>query len=234
MSGSTRFRKRGIGGVEDRRRRPAARGTNPVDVLLGRTAPSHLPTARSVLNRMATYFSDGRLDARSFPWHELTYAQVAELRTMLGRQYAPRTANNYLSTLKGVLREAKRLGLLDAASFDLLCDQPPVRGETLPAGRHVEADELELLFKYLGTLETASGARDRATFALLRGTGIPTSRGCQPGPGRLPAVPFPAHRGARQGPQGARGVPARLGHLRGGRLAELARARAWGAAVPRR
>jgi integrase len=143
-----------------------------VDVLLGRTAPSHLPTARRVLNRMATYFSDGQQDARSFPWHELTYAQVAELRTMLGRQYAPRTANNYLSTLKGVLREAKRLGLLDAASFDLLCDQPPVWGETLPAGRHVEADELELLFKYLGTLETASGARDRATFALLRGTGI--------------------------------------------------------------
>jgi integrase/recombinase XerD len=172
MSGSTRFRKRGIGGVEDKRRRPSARGTNPVDVLLGRTAPSHLPTARSMLNRMAAHFSDSQRDARAFPWHELTYAQVAELRTQLGRQYAPRTANNYLSTLKGVLREAKRLGLLDAASFDLLTDQPPVRGETLPAGRHVEAEELELLFKYLSTLETASGARDRATFALLRGTGI--------------------------------------------------------------
>jgi integrase len=45
-------------------------------------------------------------------------------------------------------------------------------GRDPAAGRHVEADELELLFKYLGTLETASGARDRATFALLRGTGI--------------------------------------------------------------
>jgi hypothetical protein len=44
------------------------------------------------------------------------------------------------------------------ATVETLTDQPPVRGETLPAGRHVEADELELLFKYLGTLETASGA----------------------------------------------------------------------------
>jgi integrase len=125
-----------------------------------------------MLNRMAAHFSDGRLDAMWFPWHELTYAQVAEFRTQLGRQYAPRTANNYLSTLKGVLRESKRLGLLDAATFDLLADQPPVRGEALPTGRHVEAEELERLFAYLGTLETASGARDRALFALLRGTGI--------------------------------------------------------------
>jgi integrase len=172
MSGNARFRKRGIGGVEDRRRRGPARGTNPVDVLYGRAAPSHLPTLRSMLDRMAAHFSDGRQDARSFPWHELTYAQVAEFRTLLGRQYAPRTANNYLSALKAVLRESKRLGLLDPATFETLTDQPPVRGETLPAGRHVQADELVLLFKYLGTLETASGARDRATFALLRGTGI--------------------------------------------------------------
>jgi hypothetical protein len=89
---------------------------------------------------MAAHFSGGQADARSFPWHELTYAEVAEFRTQLGRQYAPRTANSYLSILKGVLREAKRLGLLDAASFDLLTDQPPVRGEALPAGRHVEAE----------------------------------------------------------------------------------------------
>jgi hypothetical protein len=96
-----------------------------------------------MLDRMAAHFSDGRQDARSFPWHELTYAQVAEFRTLLGRQYAPRTANNYLSALKAVLRESKRLGLLDPATFETLTDQPPVRGETLPAGRHVQADELE-------------------------------------------------------------------------------------------
>ena len=135
MSGNARFRKRGIGGVEDRRRRGPARGTNPVDVLYGRAAPSHLPTLRSMLDRMAAHFSDGRQDARSFPWHELTYAQVAEFRTLLGRQYAPRTANNYLSALKAVLRESKRLGLLDPATFETLTDQPPVIGETLPAGR---------------------------------------------------------------------------------------------------
>ena len=154
------------------------RGANPVDVLLGRAAHSHYPTLRSMLNRMAARFSDDRLDAHGFPWHELTYAQVAELRTQLGRQYAPRTANNYLSALKGVLRESKRLGLLDPAAYDLLTDQPPVRGEALPAGRHVQADELARLFAYLGTLETASGARDRAAFVLLRGTGIRRAEAC--------------------------------------------------------
>jgi hypothetical protein len=93
MSGSTRFRKRGIGGVEDRRRRPAGRGANPVDVLLGRAAPSHLPTARSVLNRMAAHFSGGQADARSFPWHELTYDEVAVYRGRAGfEQDYPATA----------------------------------------------------------------------------------------------------------------------------------------------
>jgi len=177
MSGNARYRKRGIGGGERTLRRPP-RGVSPAEVLLGRAAPSHLPTARSMLNRMAAHFSDGRLDAVWFPWHELTYEQVAELRTQLGRQYAPRTANNYLSALKGVLRESKRLGLLDPATYDLLTDQPPVRGEALPAGRHVQADELARLFAYLGTLETASGARDRAAFALLRGTGIRRAEAC--------------------------------------------------------
>jgi hypothetical protein len=98
----------------------------------GRAARSHLPTLRSVLGRMAANFSDGRLDARCGPcWAAST---------------RPRTANNYLSALKALLRESKRLGLLDPATFETLTDQPPVRGETLPAGRHVEADELELLF----------------------------------------------------------------------------------------
>jgi integrase len=147
-------------------------------VLLGRTAPSHLPTARSLLNRMAAHFSGGRLDAVWFQWHELTYEQVASFRAQLQRQYAPRTANNYLSALKGVLRESKRLGLLDPEAFDLLTDQPPVRGETLPAGRHVSSEELERLWKYLADLDGATGARDRAAFALLRGTGIRRAEAC--------------------------------------------------------
>lgn len=189
MSVSTRYRKRGIGGIEPRRgtqgdasgaprRRPAPLGSHPMDVLLGRTASSHVPTARSMLNRMAAQFSGGRLNAWAFPWHELTYEQVAELRVRLQREYAPRTVNNYMGALRAILRESKRMGLLDPAEFELLTDIAPVRGETLPAGRHVKPEELATLFAYLDGLDTASGARDRAAFAILRGTGIRRAEAC--------------------------------------------------------
>src|SRR5206468_12062750 len=102
----------------------------------------------------------------------------AHLRTggraarQLAAEHAPKTANGYLGTLRSVLREAKRMRLLDPGAFAVLTDQPPVRGEALPAGRHVRPDELDRLFAYLDRLEGATGARDRAAFALLRGTGI--------------------------------------------------------------
>jgi integrase/recombinase XerD len=176
MSVTSPFRKRGIGGVEPRP--PVPQGTNPVDVLLGRTSPSHLPTARSQLNRMAAFFSANRLDAHGFPWHQLSYAQVADLRARLTAELAPKTCNGYLGTLRAVLRESKRLGLLTADDLDALTDLPPVRGDRLPAGRHVRPDELERLFAYLDGLDTATGARDRAAFAILRGTGIRRAEAC--------------------------------------------------------
>jgi integrase len=76
-----------------------------------------------MLGRMAAHFSDGRLDAIWFPRHELTYEQVAEFRTQLGRQYAPRTANNYLSALKAVLR-GMGIRRAEAASLDLAAYAP--------------------------------------------------------------------------------------------------------------
>jgi integrase/recombinase XerD len=151
---------------------------NPVDTMLGRAAPSSVRNVRAMLNRMARHFSGGRLDAWGFPWWELTYGQVADFRALVAREYAPASAKNYMATLRAVLKECKRFGLLDPTQYDKLTDIPPVRGDTLPPGRHITAAEINKLFAHLDTLDNEFGARDRAVIALLRGTGIRRAEAC--------------------------------------------------------
>jgi integrase len=167
------FEGPGRGRVEGLRR-----GSNPVDVYLGRQAPSHLSAARSMLNRMAAHFSGNRLDAYGYPWWQLSHGEVSEFRAKLARDFAPKTAQSYLGCLRSILRDSKRLGLLSRDDFETLTDLAPIRGERLPAGRHVAPDELARLFVYLEGLEDAVGARDRAAFAILRGTGIRRAEAC--------------------------------------------------------
>jgi integrase len=173
MSRSSPFKEPGRDRLEPRRH-----GTNPAEVYLGRQAPSHLSAARSMLGRMAAHFSGNRLDAYGFPWWQLTYGEVSELRAKLARDFAPKTAQSYMGCLRSILRDCKRLGLLSPDDFDTLTDLAPIRGERLPAGRHVMPDELARLFTYLDGLEGAGEARDRAAFAILRGTGIRRAEAC--------------------------------------------------------
>jgi len=151
---------------------------NPVDVFLARQAASHRPTAKSMLERMAAYFSHNHQAARAYPWCELAYDQLVELRSKLEREVSLKTAQNYLQTLRGVLKDCRRLGLLGRYDYDTLMELPPLTGERLPAGRHVEAEEFDQLFQYLGTLPDVPSLRDRAALAVLRGTGMRRAEAC--------------------------------------------------------
>ncbi len=70
----------------------------------------------------------------SMPWERLRYQHTAALRTWLAGRYAPATANRHLAALRGVLREAWRLGLVEARSPDR-CFVPSTR----PAGSRAGA-----------------------------------------------------------------------------------------------
>jgi integrase/recombinase XerD len=159
-------------GARDDRQRPA-------EVYLARVAPGGARNQRSLLNRMARFMSSNQQDALSFPWHEVTYADVAALRErLIASGVTFRTTNNYLKALRSVLRECKRLRLMTADAFEEATDVAPVKGESLPAGRHVTADEVDQLFAFLDTLEGAAALRDRAAFAILRATGIRRAELC--------------------------------------------------------
>ena len=51
-----------------------------------------------------------------------------------------------LAALRGVLREAVELGLMDAESFQRASRIKTIRGKPAPAGRALEREELRALF----------------------------------------------------------------------------------------
>ena len=68
------------------------------------------------------------------------------------------------------MKEAWRLGQIDAETLARVVDVPNVKASTLPAGRHVEAAEIAALFRACG--DTPVGARDAALLSLLYGAGL--------------------------------------------------------------
>jgi integrase len=109
-------------------------------------------------------------DPVTAPWGALRYQHTAALRARLAETYSFRTANLHLAALRGVLKEAWRLGQMSADAYHAAADLEPVRGSREPAGRHVARLELRDLFAACGG--GPAGARDRALLALLVGAGL--------------------------------------------------------------
>ena len=82
----------------------------------------------------------------------------------------PATINHVLAAVRGTLREAWRLGLINAESLARVVDVGNVSASTLPAGRHVDVAEVRRLFETCG--DKPGGARDAAMLALLYGCGL--------------------------------------------------------------
>ena len=144
--------------------------TNPAAVYLARLAPTGRRVQATALSQIAALVTDGAADAWSMPWHRLTYAHTHAVRAHVAARYAPATANRMLAALRGVLREAWRLGLMDSEQYQRATDLAAVRGQRLPAGRAVTAGELTALFA--SCPPTPGGVRDAALIAVLYGTGV--------------------------------------------------------------
>jgi site-specific recombinase XerD len=100
------------------------------------------------------------------PWWELRYQHVAAIRAALTERLAPATVNKHLAALRGVLREAWRLGLMPAEDYQRTVDVEGVRGSTLPAGRHVTGGELAALAGACKADPSPAGVRDAAMLAV--------------------------------------------------------------------
>src|SRR5262249_25673234 len=143
---------------------------NPSAVHVAALAPTGRRSMGQALRAIAEVLAPG-VGPAAFPGAEVRYEHAQALRRVLAERYAPATANKVLSALRGVVREAWRLGLVSADTLARIEAVPSVRGERLPAGREVPAGELAALFAACAKAG-ASGARDAGALALLYGAGL--------------------------------------------------------------
>lgn len=129
-------------------------------------------TMKGTLQRAAGILSAGRADAETLPWHRVRYQHVKALRSILAEEYAPSTVNKYMSAVRGVLREAWRLGYIDAETYQRAADVGNLKAERLPEGRRLELGELHKLKGACEADDGPAGARDKAILAVLSRAGL--------------------------------------------------------------
>ena len=145
---------------------------HPAKVYVSRLAPGSRRTMRAALDLVAGMLTSGAADAQTLDWSRVRYQHAQAIRSGLAERYKPATANKALCAVRGVLREAWRLGLVASEDYRRAADVEAVKGESLPAGRALTAGELKALLAACSGDDTAAGARDAALLALLYGGGL--------------------------------------------------------------
>ena len=147
---------------------------NPAAVYLaGKPSATGRRGLKRSLDRAAellTSGSGGTKDAMAVDWTEVRYQHVTALRSVLIEEGAkPATINHVLAAVRGTLKEAWRLGQIDAETLARACDVSNVTASTLPSGRHVDAGEIRELFRACG--DSPVGARDARCFRCCTAAG---------------------------------------------------------------
>jgi len=142
---------------------------NPAAVYLASLAPRSQRVQAGALTTVADFLGK---DVQAVPWHQLHYQHMQAIRTQLAERYAPATANRILAALRGVLKEAWRLGLMDAETYHMAIDVQAVRGSTLPRGRGLSQGEFRALFAVCSDDTGPAGVRDAALLATLYAGGL--------------------------------------------------------------
>jgi len=115
---------------------------------------------------------EASVPADEFPWAHLDYAQTLRLRHALVARYAPATANLALAALRGVLREAWRLGDISYETFRRVSDLAHVRGDRSRPRHSVDTRRIDRLLTIVKTDQTLRGQRDFAILSVLFGAGL--------------------------------------------------------------
>src|SRR5215471_75360 len=75
------------------------------------------------------------------PWHQVTYEVAAGIRLKIVSQWPGLSmANLHLSALRGVCKEAWKLGLMDGGEYERVRAIENVTGRREPAGRSIHRD----------------------------------------------------------------------------------------------
>lgn len=142
----------------------------PPDQNPARVYIASLPSLKSqrtqgqVIRQMADWLGG---DVDSIPWHRLEYQHTHALRARAVREYAPATARKYIAALKGVCKNAWRLGAMESEIYFRAVDLDAVEGTTLLAGRDLSQGEINALIYACQKDSSAAGVRDAAIISVL-------------------------------------------------------------------
>jgi hypothetical protein len=117
-------------------------------------SPKSRRSQMQVIRQIADWLG-GPVDA--IPWGALEYQHTTALRTRAMESYAPATARKYIAALKGILKHAWRLGLMDGEQYQRASDLDPIKGTSLPAGRDLTQGEINALIHACMQDSTAAG-----------------------------------------------------------------------------
>lgn len=146
---------------------------NPAAVYLSSLSKNGRITMKSNLDRVAQLFSGNEMaSALDFPWQQLRYQHTAAIRTLLKDKYSPNSASTMLCGVRRVLKEAWRLGFMEAEDYNRAVDLPGIKSETLPRGRALVVGEVSGLISVCKQDFTPAGTRDAAILIMLYGTGL--------------------------------------------------------------
>jgi site-specific recombinase XerD len=126
----------------------------------------------TALDLIAALLTSYRCDMRSLDWSALRYQHTSAVRAIVAELYSPATANKMLSALRGVLKEAWRLGQMDAEEYGRAVDLGSVRGETVPAGQELPSGQLDALMQACQRDPGPAGSRDAAIIGLMYSAGL--------------------------------------------------------------
>jgi integrase len=127
-------------------------------------------TARETLERLTRLLKKPGWEI--FPWESLTATETTYLHAALAQSYSPATLRLSMSVLRGVLRQAFRLKLIDAETYQRAIILPKIKSEKSLAGRSLSEVEIKTLAAYIAALDRPRGAMVAAIFAAGLGGGL--------------------------------------------------------------
>ncbi len=133
---------------------------------------------RHSLETIARILGGEDADPWTFPWHRLTYQHTARVRREILARYAPETVNKMITMLRGVLKQAWRLGLMNHEDYARAADVDRVRVRPVHRVRAVTPEEIGALFAACAVDASAAGRRDAAILAVLYGGGLRRAELC--------------------------------------------------------
>jgi integrase/recombinase XerC len=146
---------------------------NPLTLYLQRLAASSQMTMRYILQDAADRLGYQETNIDEIPWQQLDAGDVIALVATLREDgYAPNTSSLYVNALRGVMNEARRLGLISQEHLLNIRSVKGINGSRLSQGRNLKRTLIRDLMAACAADPKPQGVRDAAIIAVLYGSGM--------------------------------------------------------------